>query len=303
MGILTTSEFASCTCYTDEVLNKMGNPEKKSMANDKFDPHTVWAEYPILDKGKLRLIDYMGGDHRVVAAARVLVDPPWRDEDDPKLIKYMIKHRHTSPFEHVMFTFFVKAPITVFRQWMRHRTWKFNEVSGRYMELTEHYVPSPETIGVQSKKNHQARIMTEEPNHAASNFLATWQEQSFEHYRVALDELKIPRELARGGLPVHTYSQMYGTIDLHNLFGLFSLRIDDHAQWEIRQYAEKMLDIAECIAPLSVAAWKEYVFNTKRVKNRHLKRMLEILATEELEGDDKRMFDELSAEYADLMKE
>jgi len=215
----------------------------------------------VLDHGLVRLVDHMGSDLAIVRNARVSYDAEWRageDEGkDTKLINYLLKNRHTSPFEAVSFTFEVKAPIFVFRQWHRHRTWSFNEISARYAELPEEfYVPAVEQITTQAKGNKQMRSDEENANASdAAQIIASSCTKAFLDYRVLLG-LGVPRELARGVLPVNTYSHMFATVDLHNLLGFLTLRLHAHAQYEIRVYAEAMLDLIEPIVPVAVAAYR-----------------------------------------------
>lgn len=218
----------------------------------------------VLDHGLVRLVDHMGDDLSVVRSARVSYDADWRageDEGkDAKLISYLLKNRHTSPFESVSFTFEVKAPIFVLRQWHRHRTWSYNEVSARYAALPEEfYVPELDKITTQSTSNKQMR--TDEQHGSARIVQAMIHkqcEQAFAAYKVMLDG-GVPRELARSVLPVATYSHMFATVDLHNLFHFLKLRLHAHAQYEIRVYAEALLQLVEPIVPVSVAAFKEHL--------------------------------------------
>lgn len=219
----------------------------------------------VLDHGLVRLVDSMGSDLSVVRAARVSYDAAWRAGNDTgsdeRLIKRLWKDRHTSPFEAVEFQFEVKAPIFVFRQWHRHRTWAFNELSARYRELPEEfYVPKATVVGVQSETNKQGRsqtgsAITDERASEAEELRAQC-EQSFDLYRKLLAS-GWPRELARSVLPVSTYSHMFAKVDLRNLLGFLDLRCDPHAQYEIRVYAEALLTLAETVAPVCIAAWKE----------------------------------------------
>lgn len=218
-------------------------------------------EIRLLDHGFVRLVDSMGSDISVVRAARVSYDAEWRagtDEgSDRRLINYLIRHDHTSPFEAVTLTFDVKAPIFIFRQWHRHRTWSYNELSARYRELpAEFYVPSPEVIGVQSKDSKQARVIDGEGGIAHAQAIRGACEAAFLTYQLLLST-GCPRELARGVLPLNTYSHMFATVNLHNLFRFLTLRLDPHAQWEIRQYAWAMLALASTVAPSSVSAWAD----------------------------------------------
>lgn len=217
----------------------------------------------LLDHGFVRLVDSMGSDLSVVRAARVSYDAAWRaGEDqgsDARLIRYLWKNKHTSPFEAVTFTFEVKAPIFVFRQWHRHRTWSFSELSGRYRELPEEfYVPKPEHIGVQSATNKQCRDLTtgataSYDRRLECEMLRQTCKDAFTQYK-SLIETGWPRELARSVLPVATYSHMFATVDLLNLMKFLQLRDHEHAQYEIRVYAKAMKELARSIVPECVKA-------------------------------------------------
>lgn len=217
----------------------------------------------LLDHGYVRLVDSMGGDLSIVRAARVSYDAAWRageDEGgDQRLIRYLWRNRHTTPFEAVTLTFEVHAPIFVFRQWHRHRTWSFNELSARYRELPEEfYVPAAEQIGVQSKNNKQGRDLggtTDNPE-SSRTIITLACESAFADYRELLAR-GVPRELARSVLPVSTYSTMFATVDLLNLLKFLSLRCDPHAQYEIRVYADAMRELARTIAPVAISAWAD----------------------------------------------
>lgn len=217
----------------------------------------------VLDHGFVALRDSMGSDLSVSRAARVSYNEEWRageDEgSDAKLIKYLKKHKHHTPFEAVTFTFEVKAPIFVFRQWHRHRTMSYNELSARYRQLpNEMYVPALEQITTQSVNNKQQR--TDEINPKADiiqRIISASNKTSYEDYEYLL-ELGCPRELARGVLPVNTYSHMFCTVNLLNLMRFLALRDHSHAQYEIRVYAEVMRELAKTVAPVSIAAFEEF---------------------------------------------
>jgi thymidylate synthase (FAD) len=221
----------------------------------------------VLDHGFVRLVDHMGSCLSVVRAARNSYDAAWRagdnEKSDEKLINYLWSHRHTTPFETVTFTFEVKAPIFVFRQWHRHRTWSYNEVSARYTELPEEfYVPSIDVIGKQSKDNKQARDISElsyaekKNNDILRDGMFIQNTSAFNTYKTLLEE-GVPRELARSVLPVATYSKMFGTVNLLNLLKFIELRDHSHAQYEIQVYARAMLELIEPIVPVCVAAFKK----------------------------------------------
>lgn len=217
---------------------------------------------PLLDHGFVRLVDHMGSDLAISRAARISYDAPPREEDT-KLINYLWEKRHTTPFEAVVFTFEVKAPIMVFRQWHRHRMWSYNELSARYKELPEEfYVPDPALIGVQSQSSKQARDIT--PAADPSIITARLEETAaaratmsvaFKCYHELL-AAGWPRELARSVLPVATYSHMFGTVNLLNLIKFFSLRSHEHAQYEIRVYSDAMMELIRPIVPIAMAAFE-----------------------------------------------
>lgn len=216
----------------------------------------------VLNNGFVRLVDSMGTDLSIVRAARVSYNADWRSGEDEgkdtKLINYLLKNRHTSPFESVVFTFEIKAPIFVFRQWHRHRMWSYNEISARYTELDEgFYVPMLENITRQSESNKQMRTTEQHPE--AEYFQLVMKEhhqQAFDRYHRLIVQ-GCPRELARSVLPVAAYSRMFATVDLHNLFHFLRLRLHAHAQYEIRVYAEAICKLIEPIVPVAMKAFKE----------------------------------------------
>lgn len=226
------------------------------------------GEIKLLDFGHVRLVDHMGSDLSIVRSARVSYNAVWRTGEDAgkdvKLIQYLIKNRHTTPLEAVTFTFDVKAPIFVFRQWHRHRTWAYNEMSARYTELPEEfYVPDAAQITTQSTSNKQMRTDELHPQaEEMRQIMIESNQRSFSAYHKML-EMGCPRELARSVLPVATYSQMFGTVNLHNLFHFLGLRTHSHAQYEIRVYALAMLELIRPIVPVAVTAWEELQLTKK----------------------------------------
>jgi len=215
--------------------------------------------YKVLDHGYVALVESMGSDLSIVRNARVSYDAEWRTGEDAgkdeKLINYLVKNNHTSPLEAVQLTFEVKAPIFVFRQWHRHRTWSYNEISARYAELPEEfYIPDAEQITTQHSSNKQMR--TTEPHPHADQWrilMRETNENAFARYKEMIAD-GVPRELARSVLPVATYSHMFATVDLHNLFKFIGLRSHSHAQYEIQVYSNAMLEIAREVCPIAVAA-------------------------------------------------
>lgn len=225
------------------------------------DPTTKMSRIDVLDHGFVRLVDTMGSDLSIVRAARVSYDAAWRagydQGSDARLIRYLIKNKHTSPLEAVEFQFEVKAPIFVLRQWHRHRTWAYNELSGRYRELPEDfYVPRAEDIGEQSKDNKQGRVKAEKWDQIIPSIIDHSCRTAFETYRSLLEH-HVPREIARTVLPLATYSHMFAKVDLHNLFHFLALRLHPHAQYEIRVYAEAILKLIKPIVPVAVESWIE----------------------------------------------
>lgn len=216
------------------------------------------------EPGFIRLVRSSGGDLDVVRAARVSYDADWRSEieegetlpKDEKLIDYLMRNKHTSPFEAVNFTFEVKAPIMVFRQWHRHRTWSYNEMSARYTTLDEgFYIPELASITKQSKHNKQMRTKEQHPEaDAIATEMTRVCSEAFDTYEMFIRE-GVPRELARGVLPVFTYSRMFASVDLHNLLHFLELRLHEHAQPEIRDYAKAILKLIEPVVPLCLSAF------------------------------------------------
>jgi thymidylate synthase (FAD) len=222
-------------------------------------------EFKVLDKGFVRLVDYMGGDQRIVQSARVSYGKGTKSvRQDRGLINYLISHEHTSPFEQVMLTFHCKMPIFVARQWVRHRTARLNEISGRYSVMeNEFYVPPAEQISFQNKDNRQGRSQDDVPKELQQKVLAILtksNEKTYADYNTMLDE-DIARELARINLPLSLYTQWYWNIDLHNLFHLLKLRLDYHAQWEIREYGKVMAEMAKAVAPMAYQAFEDHIVN------------------------------------------
>lgn len=223
------------------------------------------VEFQALDKGFVRLVDYMGGDARIVQAARVSYGEGTKTvREDGALIDYLLRHQHTSPFEQVILTFHIKLPIFIARQWIRHRTARVNEISGRYSIMKEEcYVPVPEDIAYQSTDNKQGRSddpVPPEQIEEITSLLKKQQNDAFSGYSDLISR-NIARELARINLPLSTYTEWYWQIDLHNLFHFLRLRCDSHAQKEIRVYAEILLDMCRKVAPLATASFERHQKN------------------------------------------
>jgi len=253
----------------------------------------------VLDHGFVRLVDYMGGDERIVAAARVSYGKGTKSvREDAALIDYLMRHGHTSPFEQVILTIHAKMPIFVARQWVRHRTARLNEVSGRYSVLAdEFYLPERTQIKPQSKRSKQGRAIAELPKETQDRVLALLQRDQqtvYDSYQEFLTA-DIARELARINLPLSTYTQWYWQIDLHNLFNFLLLRLDSHAQYEIRQYAEAIVPFVRAVAPIAWSAFEEHALYAKKLPktlNERLRRFLEESAPAQSEAS--ALLDELN---------
>ena len=220
-----------------------------------------------LDKGFVRLVDSMGGDDAIVQAARVSYGQGTsKVSQDRGLIRYLMRHRHTTPFEMVEFKFHCKMPIFVARQWVRHRTANINEYSLRYSEARdEFYFPDPEHIQFQSALNKQGRSgeVPLELKQKVLDYFKEISERSFTMYQ-ELNEAGIARELARSLLPVNIYTEWYWKNDLHNLLHFIGLRSDSHAQYEIRVYSDVMAESVKAVAPFAWEAYQDYVVHGMR---------------------------------------
>ena len=272
----------------------------------------LYTPLEVLDHGFVRVIDYMGDDSAIVQAARVSYGRGTRRvSEDAGLIRYLMRHRHSTPFEMCEIKYHVKLPIFIARQWIRHRTANVNEYSARYSILDrEFYIPAPEQLAAQSVVNRQGRGAVLEGEEAAE-VLALLRDdaaRNYDHYAAMLNEdaagnpvdparQGLARELARMNLTLNTYTQWYWKPDLHNLFHFLSLRADPHAQYEIRVYAEAMLKTVDAWVPLAAAAFRDYRLGAATLSSGMLtvvKRMLAGEAvTQEASGLNKREWTEL----------
>ena len=220
-----------------------------------------------LDKGFFRLVDSMGGDDAIVQAARVSYGKGTsKVSQDRGLIRYLMRHRHTTPFEMVEFKFHAKMPIFVARQWVRHRTANINEYSLRYSEARdEFYTPDPEHIQFQSALNKQGRAgkVPKKLTDKVIKYFMEISERSFEMYQ-ELNEAGLARELIRAILPVNLYTEWYWKNDLHNLLHFIGLRSDLHAQYEIRVYSDALATFVKQVAPFAWEAYQDYVVDGMR---------------------------------------
>jgi thymidylate synthase (FAD) len=272
----------------------------------------LYEPLPVLDHGFVRVIDYMGDDSAIVQAARVSYGKGTKHtRGDAGLIGYLMRHRHTTPFEMCEIKFHVKLPIFVARQWIRHRTANVNEYSARYSVLDkEFYIPAPEHLAAQSTANRQGRGGVLEGEEAARvlDLLRQDAELCYEHYEEMLNEREdgstvregragLARELARMNLPLNTYTQWYWKCDLHNLLHFVALRADPHAQYEIRVYADAILKVLHLWVPIATAAFVNQVMDGASLSGPALRVVRQMIAgqapTQEESGMSKREWEEL----------
>lgn len=273
----------------------------------------LYQAIPVLDHGFIRVIDYMGTDSSIVQAARVSYGKGTKKvNEDAGLINYLMRHRHTTPFEMCEIKFHIKLPIFIARQWIRHRTANVNEYSGRYSIMDkEFYIPAPEQLAAQSKANHQGRgeALT---GAEAQRVLEILKEDSMRCYKNyeemlnedisgnILDESKtgLARELARMNLNLNFYTQWYWKVDLHNLLHFLSLRADSHAQYEIRVYAEAMLDMVKAWLPITHQAFMDYRMGGASISAKGMSVIKRMIAGEKIEQEHSGMS---KGEWRELM--
>lgn len=273
----------------------------------------LYEPLPVLDHGFVRVVDYMGDDSAIVQAARVSYGKGTKQvSQDRGLINYLMRHWHTTPFEMCEIKFHVKLPIFIARQWIRHRTANVNEYSARYSIMDkEFYIPSVEHLSPQSTQNHQGRgerVLTELESARVLDILKSDSSRVYDHYEELMncdaqgnvkDESRdgIARELARMNLTLNYYTQWYWKIDLHNLFHFLMLRADSHAQYEIRAYADVMLDVVKKWVPFAHDAFLEYRSGAAHLSRTGITVVQRMIAgekvTQENSGLTKREWEEL----------
>ena len=276
----------------------------------------LYKPIEVLDHGFIRVIDYMGDDSSIVQSARVSYGKGTKKiSNDKGLIKYLMRHRHSTPFEMCEIKFHIKLPIFIARQWIRHRTANVNEYSARYSILDkEFYIPSAENLAAQSAINNQGRgdALTDDEASNVIQILKKDAEQTYSNYETLLNESSegniidesksgIARELARMNLTLNTYTQWYWKIDLNNLLHFLALRADDHAQYEIRVYADAMLDIVKKWVPLTYEAFEDYRIGGTELSTKEVNLMRKLLKGEKVsfeeEGLSKREWSELQRKF------
>lgn len=263
----------------------------------------LYQPLKVLDHGFVRVIDYMGDDAAIVQAARVSYGKGTKKvNEDRGLIRYLMRHWHSTPFEMCEMKFHIKLPIFIARQWIRHRTANVNEYSARYSILDkEFYIPAQEQLAVQSASNRQGRgdVLTGKEAERVLQLLKEDSEKVYDHYEEMLnpDGIALARELARMNLTLNYYTQWYWKTDLHNLMHFLRLRADAHAQYEIRAYADVMIDVLKKWVPAAHEAFLDYRQNAQNLSAQAFEVIKRMIAgekvTEESSGLTKREWAEL----------
>ena len=273
-----------------DEMREESRPTRRAVAEGLEE--RLHAPVPVLDHGFVRVIDYMGDDSAVVQAARVSYGAGTKSvRDDAGLIRYLMRHWHSTPFEMCEIKLHVKLPVFVARQWIRHRTANVNEYSARYSILDrEFYIPAPQDLAAQSTTNRQGRGTVLEGEDAARvlEILRDDSQRAYAHYEEMLDPdgPGLARELARMNLPMNVYTQWYWKTDLHNLFHFLRLRADPHAQKEIRVYAEAIAEIARAWVPVCWQAFEDYRLNAVQFSGPAMACLRRMLAGEEVTQED-----------------
>ena len=251
-----------------EIDSQRATPRQTLRAVSEGMENHLYVAHQVLDHGLVRVIDYMGDDAAICQAARVSYGKGTKSvQNDEGLIRYLMRHWHSTPFEMCEVKFHVKLPVFVARQWIRHRTANVNEYSGRYSILDrEFYIPAPEHLAAQSSQNHQGRgeVLQGAEAQRVLDLLREDAMRSYDSYETMLSQegqQGLARELARMNLPANIYTQWYWKVDLHNLLHFLRLRADSHAQYEIRAYADIMCDITRDWVPAAFGAFQDYRMN------------------------------------------
>ncbi len=276
-----------------EKLRSTTNLTKRATAPEL--EKILYEPLPVLDRGFVRVVDYMGDDDAIVQAARISYGKGTKKVSaDRGLINYLMRHRHTTPFEMCEIKYHVRLPIFVARQWIRHRTANVNEYSARYSIMKEEfYIPERKHLAIQSESNRQGREdeLSEEEASRVLDILRVDSERSYDHYLEMLNENDegeildpnrsgLSRELARINLSLNFYTEWYWKIDLHNLLHFLSLRADSHSQYEIRAYAETMLETVKNWVPFAYDAFMKYYFHSKHVSKQGMDVIKRLIAGE-----------------------
>jgi len=269
--------------------------ETRRVVSEGMEAH-LYTAYPVLDHGFVRVIDYMGDDAAICQAARVSYGRGTKSvTNDEGLIRYLMRHWHSTPFEMCEIKLHVKLPVFVARQWIRHRTANVNEYSARYSILDrEFYIPAPEHLAAQSVVNNQGRgeALTGEEAQRVLEYLKADSARAYDHYEEMIGQegqQGLARELARMNLPANIYTQWYWKVDLHNLLHFLRLRADAHAQYEIRVYAEEMCKLVADWVPFAYRAFEDYRMGGATLSSTALECVRRMLKGEEVTQENSGM--------------
>tara|TARA_X000000950_G_scaffold63330_1_gene77427 strand:- start:410 stop:1327 length:918 start_codon:yes stop_codon:yes gene_type:complete len=293
-------------------LNKNTTVRPVALALEKV----LYQPFKVLDKGFIRIVDYMGNDSSIVQAARVSYGKGTKKKSlDEGLIRYLLRHKHTTPFEMCEIKLHVKLPIFIARQWIRHRTANVNEYSARYSILEdEFYIPKIANLAEQSSSNKQGRgkkinedlaakiikILKDDSTRCYNNYLWMLNENNTQGYDETRDSLS--RELARINLTLNTYTEWYWKIDLHNFMHFLSLRADHHSQFEIRAYADVLIKILKKWVPLTYKAFCSYMLNSAELSQEALQVIKELIKGRKVNKDSTGLTNREWEELQQLLK-
>ncbi len=291
-----------------DLLRQQSKPTLRAVS-EGMEKH-LYLAHQVLDHGFVRVIDYMGDDAAICQAARVSYGKGTKSvQNDEGLIRYLMRHWHSTPFEMCEVKLHVKLPVFVARQWIRHRTANVNEYSARYSILDrEFYIPSPEHLAAQSVVNNQGRgeALSGEEAARVLRYLKDDSATAYDHYEEMISDegqQGLARELARMNLPANIYTQWYWKVDLHNLFHFLRLRADAHAQYEIRVYAEAMCKIVADWVPAAYAAFEDYRLGGAVLSEKGLQCLRRMLAGETVTQETSGMSKGEWREFEGVMSE
>ncbi len=269
----------------------------------------LYQAYPVLDHGFIRVVDYMGDDAAICQAARVSYGRGTKSvQNDAGLIRYLMRHWHSTPFEMCEIKLHVKLPVFVARQWIRHRTANVNEYSARYSILDrEFYIPAPDQLAAQSVVNNQGRGAALEGAEAARvlDILKTDSNRAYDNYEAMISDegqSGLARELARMNLPTNIYTQWYWKVDLHNLFHFLRLRADAHAQYEIRVYADAICKVVADWVPAAYGAFEDYRLGGANLSGKSMDCIRKMIKGEQVTQENSGMSKGEWREFETLLK-
>ncbi|WPY95986.1 FAD-dependent thymidylate synthase [Limimaricola variabilis] len=292
-----------------EIEDLRATPRQTLRAVSEGAEKHLYKAHPVLDHGFVRMIDYMGDDAAICQAARVSYGRGTKSvQNDEGLIRYLMRHWHSTPFEMCELKLHVKLPVFVARQWIRHRTANVNEYSARYSILDrEFYIPRAEDLAAQSAQNNQGRgdVLGEEESARVLDWLREDAHRAYDHYEAMISDdgqQGLARELARMNLPANIYTQWYWKVDLHNLFHFLRLRADSHAQYEIRVYADAICEMVRDWVPAAYRAFEEYRLGGVTLSASGVECLRRMLAGEEVTQATSGMSAREWREFSDIVR-